>query len=70
MNPKVDRREVLCGAAATLFALGAPAWAQDKSKLRFSAVFSDLASVDPLDSSDFDSAAAPSELRPSPPLRP
>ena len=41
MNPKVDRREMLCGAAATLFALGAPAWAQDKSKLRFSAVFSD-----------------------------
>jgi tripartite ATP-independent transporter DctP family solute receptor len=42
MSSRVDRREVLAGAAATLFfTLAAPAWGQDKPKLRFSAVFSD-----------------------------
>ena len=41
MSLKVDRRELLSGAAATLVALATPAWAQDKPKLRFSAVFSD-----------------------------
>jgi len=41
MTFKVDRREVLLGTAAALAALSVPAWAQDKPKLRFSAVFSD-----------------------------
>ena len=41
MSFKVDRREMLLGTAASLAALAAPAWAQDKPKLRFSAVFSD-----------------------------
>ena len=41
MTFKVDRREVLLGAAAGLATLSIPAWAQDKPKLRFSAVFSD-----------------------------
>jgi TRAP-type C4-dicarboxylate transport system substrate-binding protein len=41
MSFKVDRREMLFGTAAGLAVLGAPAWAQDKPKLRFSAVFSE-----------------------------
>jgi len=41
MTFKVDRREVLLGTAAALAARSVPAWAQDKPKLRFSAVFSD-----------------------------
>jgi TRAP-type transport system periplasmic protein len=41
MNFKFDRREVLLGTAASLATIAMPAWAQDKPKLRFSAVFSD-----------------------------
>jgi len=41
MSFKVDRRELMIGAAAGLAASAVPAWAQDKPKLRFSAVFSD-----------------------------
>jgi tripartite ATP-independent transporter DctP family solute receptor len=41
MSLKFSRREALLGTAAGLAALGAPTWAQDKPKLRFSAVFSD-----------------------------
>jgi TRAP-type C4-dicarboxylate transport system substrate-binding protein len=41
MSFKVDRRELIAGAAAGLAASTVPAWAQDKPKLRFSAVFSD-----------------------------
>ena len=41
MSFKFDRREMLLGTAAGLAAFAAPAWAQDKPKLRFSAVFSD-----------------------------
>jgi TRAP-type C4-dicarboxylate transport system substrate-binding protein len=41
MTIKVDRREMLLGTASALAALSVPAWAQDKPKLRFSAVFSD-----------------------------
>ena len=36
-----DRREMLLGSAAALATLSVPAWAQDKPKLRFSAVFSE-----------------------------
>jgi TRAP-type C4-dicarboxylate transport system substrate-binding protein len=41
MSFKVDRREMLLGTTASLAVLSVPAWAQDKPKLRFSAVFSD-----------------------------
>ena len=41
MSIKFDRREMLLGTAAGLVAFAAPVWAQDKPKLRFSAVFSD-----------------------------
>ena len=41
MTFKVDRREMLLGTAAALAAVSVPAWAQDKPKLRFSAVFSE-----------------------------
>jgi TRAP-type transport system periplasmic protein len=41
MSFQFDRREMLLGTAASLAVLAAPAWAQDKPKLRFSAVFSD-----------------------------
>ena len=37
----VIRREMLLGSAAALATLSVPAWAQDKPKLRFSAVFSE-----------------------------
>ncbi len=36
-----NRRQMLLGTAAGLAAIAAPAWAQDKAKLRFSAVFSE-----------------------------
>src|SRR6188472_3534800 len=36
-----DRRQILLGGAAALTLAAIPAWAQDKPKLRFSAVFSD-----------------------------
>jgi tripartite ATP-independent transporter DctP family solute receptor len=42
MSLRIDRREMLLGStAAGLAALTAPAWAQDKPKLRFSTVFSE-----------------------------
>ena len=41
MSFKVDRREMLLGTAAVAAVSVVPAWAQDKPKLRFSAVFSD-----------------------------
>jgi TRAP-type transport system periplasmic protein len=41
MSFTIDRREMLLGTAASLAALSTPGWAQDKPKLRFSAVFSD-----------------------------
>jgi tripartite ATP-independent transporter DctP family solute receptor len=41
MSFHVDRREFLLGTAAAAAVLSVPAWAQDKPKLRFSAVFSD-----------------------------
>ncbi len=41
MKFRIDRREMLLGASAGLAALAVPAWAQDKPKLRFSAVFSE-----------------------------
>jgi TRAP-type C4-dicarboxylate transport system substrate-binding protein len=41
MTFKIDRREMLLGTTAGLATLALPAWAQDKPKLRFSAVFSE-----------------------------
>jgi tripartite ATP-independent transporter DctP family solute receptor len=41
MTLKIDRREMLLGSAAALAAISVPAGAQDKPKLRFSAVFSE-----------------------------
>jgi tripartite ATP-independent transporter DctP family solute receptor len=41
MRITIDRREMLLGTAAGLAVFAAPAWAQDKPRLRFSAVFSD-----------------------------
>jgi tripartite ATP-independent transporter DctP family solute receptor len=41
MTFRIDRREMLLGSAAALAALSTPALAQDKPKLRFSAVFSE-----------------------------
>jgi TRAP-type C4-dicarboxylate transport system substrate-binding protein len=41
MTFRPDRRQILLGGAAALTLTSAPAWAQDKPKLRFSAVFSD-----------------------------
>jgi tripartite ATP-independent transporter DctP family solute receptor len=41
MSFEIDRRAMLLGTTASLAALSMPAWAQDKPKLRFSAVFSD-----------------------------
>jgi len=41
MNFRPDRRQILLGGAAAMTLAAMPAWAQDKPKLRFSAVFSD-----------------------------
>ena len=41
MSIKIDRRGMLLGTAAAAAVSVVPAWAQDKPKLRFSAVFSD-----------------------------
>jgi len=41
MSLELDRREMLLGSAAALAVVAAPALAQDKPKLRFSAVFSE-----------------------------
>ena len=41
MNLAPNRRQMLLGSAAGLATLAAPSWAQDKPKLRFSAVFSE-----------------------------
>jgi TRAP-type C4-dicarboxylate transport system substrate-binding protein len=41
MSFRPSRREILLGSAAGLAALAAPAWAQEKPVLRFSAVFSE-----------------------------
>jgi TRAP-type C4-dicarboxylate transport system substrate-binding protein len=41
MTLKIDRREMLLGSAAALAAISVPAGAQDKPKLRVSAVFSE-----------------------------
>ena len=41
MEFKIDRRTVLKAGAALAASQVIPAWAQDKPKLRFAAVFSD-----------------------------
>src|SRR4051812_31710565 len=41
MRVTIDRRQVLLGGAAGIAAVATAAWAQDKPKLRFSAVFSE-----------------------------